>query len=213
MTPPLPATRSDLKRRSILDAATRLFLEKGYQGTSMDEVAAAAKVSKQTVYKQFNDKDQLFHDIVLSITEPAAAIAQGLRARFDQVGDLQADLTSIAIGYATGVLNPDVIRLRRLIISEAARFPELAGEYFTQAPQRGLAAVSEGLGALVDRHLLEIDDLDLTATQFAYLVLGPLIDRALFLPGEGVDPEQIERYAAAGVALFLRAERFSASST
>jgi TetR/AcrR family transcriptional regulator, mexJK operon transcriptional repressor len=204
MTPEVTVTRSGLKRRSIIDAATRLFLEQGYQGTSMDEVAAAAAVSKQTVYKQFHDKERLFSDIVLAITERADAIAGGLRVRLGEIQELKPDLVSIAIAYATGVVDPDVIRLRRLVIAEAVRFPELAAAYYIQAPQRGLAAVAEGLGSLVDRGLLAIDDLELAAAHFAYLVLGPLIDQALFLAGEGISPEQIERYAVAGVESFLR---------
>ena len=205
MTPEATTTRSDLKRRSIVDAATRLFLEQGYQGTAMDEVAAAAEVSKQTVYKHFHDKDQLFSDIVLGITERADEITRALQARFDQVVDLQPDLIAIAVAYATGVVSPEVIRLRRLVIGEADHFPDLAAAYFTLAPQRGLSAVAQGLGSLVDRGLLALDDLDLAAVQFAYLVLGPLIDQALFLPRESVTADEIERYAVAGVLAFLRA--------
>ena len=56
--------RSARKRRAILDAATTTFLSKGYLGTSMDEIAALAQVSKQTVYKHFADKQSLFTEIV-----------------------------------------------------------------------------------------------------------------------------------------------------
>src|SRR5437868_81719 len=52
--------RSARKRRAIMEAATTLFLRNGYQGTSMDDIAAAAAVSKQTVYKNFGDKGRLF---------------------------------------------------------------------------------------------------------------------------------------------------------
>jgi TetR/AcrR family transcriptional repressor of mexJK operon len=203
MTPEVAVTRSDLKRRSIIDAATRLFLDRGYQGTPMDEIAAAAGVSKQTVYKHFQDKDQLFNAIVLGITERAEEIASVLRAQFDEVSDVETGLVSIAIAYASGVVNPYVIRLRRLVIAEAVHFPELAAAYFAQAPKRGLGAVTEGLGELVNRGLLTIDDLDLAAVQFAYLVLGPLIDQALFHPNEEITQDQIQRYAVAGVSTFL----------
>lgn len=198
-----PTTRSDIKRRAIVEAATRLFLEKGYPGTSMDEVAAAAEVSKVTVYKQFHDKDQLFSDIVLGITERAEAIATALQARFDQVEDLEPDLIAIAMAYATGVVSVDVIRLRRLVIAEADHFPDLAERYFNQALQRGLAAVATGLNSLVERGILRVDDCELAAVQFAYLVLGPLIDRALFLPRTAITREQIRRFATSGVQAFL----------
>src|SRR5215472_9439496 len=63
--------RSAQKRRAILDAATNVFLEKGYLGASMDEIAALAPVSKQTVYKQFSTKEALFVEIVRSTTNEA----------------------------------------------------------------------------------------------------------------------------------------------
>ena len=205
MTTEMPLTRTDLKRRSIVEAATRLFLEQGYKGTSMDDIATAAEVSKQTVYKQFHDKDQLFSDIVLGITERAEVIATALQARFDEVADLENDLIAIAIAYSTGVVSSNVIRLRRLVIAEADRFPDLAATYFNQAPQRGLTAVASGLDTLVARRLLKIDDCELASIQFAYLVLGPLIDRALFLPREAITAKQIQHFATSGVQAFLRA--------
>ena len=64
--------RSARKRQAIMEAATALFLRDGYRNTSMDQVAADAAVSKQTVYKQFADKEQLFRDIVLGIPQDRA---------------------------------------------------------------------------------------------------------------------------------------------
>ena len=57
-------TQTARKRQAILEAATTLFLREGYLATSMDKIAAAASVSKQTVYKQFADKQSLFREIV-----------------------------------------------------------------------------------------------------------------------------------------------------
>src|SRR3982075_2606071 len=59
--------RSARKRRAIVQAATTVFLRNGYLGTSMDEIAALAAVSKQTVYKHFADKQSLFAEIVIGM--------------------------------------------------------------------------------------------------------------------------------------------------
>src|SRR5438094_9057733 len=67
-----PRTRSERKRVAILAAATDVFLENGYRGTSMDEIAALAAVSKQTVYKHFVDKERLFAEIVTRTVDEAA---------------------------------------------------------------------------------------------------------------------------------------------
>ena len=77
--------------------------------------------------------------------------------------------------------------MRRLIVSEAARFPDLAQSYYEQAPRRGLDAVAAGLAQLGERDRLRIADPLRAANHFAYLVLGPLIDRAMFFPHESVD--------------------------
>ncbi|MBV8085816.1 MAG: helix-turn-helix transcriptional regulator, partial [Chloroflexi bacterium] len=61
-------TRTERKRRAIVEAATTLFLRHGYAGTSMDQVAALAGVSKQTVYKQFADKERLFQAVVSGVS-------------------------------------------------------------------------------------------------------------------------------------------------
>jgi TetR/AcrR family transcriptional repressor of mexJK operon len=200
-------TRSQHKRQAIVEAATRLFLQQGYQGTSMDEIAAAAGVSKQTVYKQFTDKPQLFQDIVLGITERAEQIAGMIGRLFDEIVDLDGGLNHLARTYTAAVVGPQVLQLRRLVISEADRFPELAQAYFERAPGRGLEAIAGGLGQLVERGLLRIDDLTTAAVQFAYLVLGPILDKALFHPGSDVSEAEIAACTAAGVRVFLVAYR------
>ena len=64
MKRPAVVSRSTRKRQAILHVGRRLFLQKGYAGTSMDEVAAAADVSKVTIYKYFSDKQTLFAAVV-----------------------------------------------------------------------------------------------------------------------------------------------------
>jgi TetR/AcrR family transcriptional repressor of mexJK operon len=208
---PIGHTRTHRKRHDIVEAATRLFLEQGYQGTSMDEIAAAAEVSKQTVYKQYVDKQQLFAGIVLGITERAEGIAETIAHLFDEIGagdevvDLEVGLVRLARVYAAAVVNPQVLQLRRLVISEADQFPELAQAYYERAPGRGLEAIEMGLRRLVDRGLLRIDDLATAAGHFAYLILGPIIDKALFHPHSKATESEIEYRAVSGVRVFLAA--------
>src|SRR6266487_5729186 len=84
--------RSALKRKLSLNAATQAFLSHGYDGTSMDDVAALAAVSKPTVYKHFADKERLFYEIVLATTDPMSELI-GLGAdAFPETDDLERDL-------------------------------------------------------------------------------------------------------------------------
>src|SRR5215510_5482659 len=88
--------RSARKRRAILEAAATLFVNNGYLGTSMDQVAALASVSKQTVYKHFVDKTSLFTEIVIGTVDEVAEPVYREVCGLEDSGDLEADLTDLA---------------------------------------------------------------------------------------------------------------------
>jgi AcrR family transcriptional regulator len=126
--------RSAQKRQAILDAATGAFLRNGYLGTSMDEIAAEAGVSKQTVYRQFTDKKALFTEIVLgTIDQVGEPFFSGV-GTLDDPEDLEADLRQLARRLISVVRDPRLLQLRRLVIGEAGRFPELGRTYFERGP-------------------------------------------------------------------------------
>src|SRR5438094_6056273 len=114
-----PRTRSERKRVAILAAATDVFLENGYRGTSMDEIAALAAVSKQTVYKHFADKERLFSEIVLGTVDEAGETVHDDVQRLEDSGDLEADLRDLARRQLALVIQPRILQLRRLVIGEA----------------------------------------------------------------------------------------------
>src|SRR5689334_17738761 len=116
--------RSARKRLTILSAGRDLFLSNGYQGTSVDQIAASAEVSKQTVYKHFGDK----HELLLSIVNEALdATVMPLLDRITTLADtsdLEVELTALAADYLRAVLQEPVVQLRRLVVGEANRVPE-----------------------------------------------------------------------------------------
>ncbi len=103
--------------------------------------------------------------------------------------DLRTVLTDLARRYIDGVLRPNVLALRRLIIAEAERVPDLARTYFDQAPSRGIDVIARALRTYEERGLLDLGDARLAAAQFAYLVLGIPQDRAQFCPQERPSPQ------------------------
>jgi TetR/AcrR family transcriptional regulator, mexJK operon transcriptional repressor len=202
--------RSARKRQAIMEAATALFLRDGYRNTSMDQVAADAAVSKQTVYKQFADKEQLFRAIVLGVTGNSEAIIADMTSvlRSTDVAsreELRTILTDLARRYIDGVLQPHVLALRRLIIAEAERFPDLARTYFEQAPARAIEVVADVLRVYIERGLLAADDPRLAAAHFAYLVLAIPQDRAQFCPRERPSAAERDKLAGEAVRIFLAA--------
>ena len=134
--------RSARKRRAMLDAATSVFLEKGYLGTSMDEIAALAAVSKQTVYKHFSTKEALFIEIVSSTTRQAGDKVHDEMPRFGNGDDPAEYLEAYAYRQLSIVLQPRIMQLRRLVIGEVGRFPELAKALFDGGPKRAISVAS-----------------------------------------------------------------------
>ncbi|HEY2693600.1 MAG TPA: TetR/AcrR family transcriptional regulator [Streptosporangiaceae bacterium] len=201
-----PEGRSARKRRAIVEAAAGLFLDHGYQGTSMDEIAALAAVSKQTVYKNFSDKEQLFSDIVLGAAARADEFIQALPGVLAGTDDLRAGLQALARQYLATVMQPRLLQLRRLIISEAGRFPDLARTYYQRVPERVMDALATQLGELAGRGLLRADDPQVAASHLAFLILGLPLDRAMFLgTGHELSAAELDRRADDAVDVFLAA--------
>ena len=192
---------------AIREAATRLFLEKGYQGTSMDEIAAVAQLSKQTIYTHFASKEELFADLVLGNTERVDEFVEMMsRTLAEARGSLEEGLGKVARAYLRIVVRPDVLRLRRLVLGEASRFPDLARTYYERVPGRVLKELELVFGRLAAEGRLKIDDVSLAADQFAWLVLGLALDRGMFYPAEDATRDvDLERIADSAVRVFISA--------
>src|SRR5271157_5550787 len=89
----------------ITEAAAALFLSKGYLATSMDEIAAQAGVSKQTIYKHFADKERLFTGLIASTTARAAQFIETITPALQNTDNLERDLREIASRYVTTVFS------------------------------------------------------------------------------------------------------------
>ena len=203
-----PLGRSARKRQTILSAGRGLFLSNGYQGTSVDQIAATAEVSKQTVYKHFGDKQELLLTIVDDALDSTVTSFLGRIATLVETADLDADLTALAADYLRAVLQEQVVQLRRLVVGEANRVPELAQRYYEQAPARTLAAFADCFGGLHDRGMLDVPEPASAAEHFAFLIVGRCIDQALFCGGAQVLKEvDIDKHVRAGVRVFLAAYR------
>lgn len=202
----LTSERSRGIRNAIQDAATLLFLQRGYGGASMDDVAAAARVSKQTVYKHFSSKEKLFTQIVLDTTSRIDALVDEVVDRLRDPDDLERALLELAHRFTAAVLEPDTLRLRRLVIATAEQFPALGASWYENGFERVLATLADCFTRLADAGRLEIEDAELAAQHFVGLLLWIPVNRAMFT-GE-LEPAAAtvsERQHAAAVAAFLRA--------
>ena len=198
--------RSARKRRAVLDAAREVFLRGGYLGTNMDEIAALSGVSKQTVYKHFGSKEALFVEIVTSMTTGAGDTVHDRLPEPAEGDDLAEYLREYAYRQLTVVLTPDLMRLRRLVIGEVPRFPELARVLHEGGPARAMRAMAALFERLAGEGRLAVDDPETAASHFNWLVMAEPVNRAMLL-GDGAIPsqEELRRHAEDGVRVFLAA--------
>jgi AcrR family transcriptional regulator len=194
----------------ILDAARKVFLERGFEGASIDEIAEVARSGKPTIYARFQDKRALFtavvkRDILSRITEFKVEVPTG--------ATVEESLTSAASTLLHWGLNSERIALMRLAIAEARRFPDLASTVGQMARK-----LSTELGVRLLGELTQFDEfgslpalaperLATTARFFLDLVALPMLFRALFEIDLKTLDAEIDAHVARSVAFFLAACR------
>ena len=204
--PRSPGRPKDMaKRAAILEAATELFVEKGYEGTSMEAVAAAAGVSKLTVYSHFGNKQGLFVEAVRD--HCAKMLPESLFARSPET-PLAERLLSLARAINALVTSREAIAANRMLGAPGMAGSEEARLYWEAAPARLLADMEALLARRAALGELRLDPADTegmanAACQFIALLTGPRQVRLVL----GCDPAPVDldAHVAAAVDTFLRA--------
>jgi TetR/AcrR family transcriptional regulator of autoinduction and epiphytic fitness len=170
------------KRALIVQAATELFLEVGYDRASLARVADSAGVSKATLFKQFPTKAALFDAIVID------SWAENDVADVPPAGDLTAGLTILGRRYTALLSQPRMADLFRIVIAELPRFPELAKAHFSQGKLPYFESVRLYLLAERDAGAADVADPEMAATQFLGMISNYLFWPGLVLPDWTVTP-------------------------
>ncbi|WP_332692283.1 TetR/AcrR family transcriptional regulator [Devosia sp.] len=204
--PSAPATRSERKHAAIIAAAAEVFLDMGYDRASMDEIAARSSVSKQTVYKHFSSKDLLFVAVVTEMMDEAGAAVHRAPPNLRDRAELEAFLLDYGIRIQTVALTPGLMQLRRLVISEVQRFPELARELYARGAGRAIGTMGALFETLREDKLLAFDDAAETAAQLNWLLMGEPVNRVMMLGNDAIPTTaEIRRHTKAAIATFLAA--------
>lgn len=192
--------KSDSKNRQIFDAAVALFIRQGYEATRIEEVAARAGVSKQTIYSHFDGKDHLFAAAMTHVCERL-----GMPAGFEQ--DPRAPAVVLAeIGgqFLRLLLTEESMRLYRLLLSNVERHPDVAQLFYTTGPRTFITRLAAYLKAQSDAGVLRVAHPERAAAQFFSLMRGELHMRAVL----GVEPRpteaEIDRYIREATRVFVR---------
>jgi TetR/AcrR family transcriptional repressor of mexJK operon len=143
------------KREAILAAATRVFFDRGYGAASMDTIARAAGVSKQTIYSHFGGKAALFEAIIL---ERCDRLLESLPTVSDTGSDPEVTLRAIASRLLELMLTPEFVARFRVVMAESGRFPELAEAYYRSGPERATVHLADYLARLHRQGRLNVAD-------------------------------------------------------
>lgn len=187
------------KRHAIVQAATRLFLTYNYRNVSMEKIAAAAPVSKATLYNHFTSKNELLAAVV---RELCTSLLQTLTLSEDD--DAEQTLQKIATEFLNLVYSADGLAIYRLVISESHEFPELGQMVYDNGPRLVLTQLEAYLGQLQNSGCFSIPDTHFAADAFFSLLKGDLHFRCLL--GIQAAPTDSEKNALCESAtrLFLR---------
>lgn len=200
-----PGRPKDLiKREAILQAAKQLFLSLGYANTSMDAVAAAAGVSKLTVYSHFTDKQTLFGAAVMATCH---AQLPDLVFELPEGAELEDVLLDIARRFHALITDPESVQLTRLIMAVGTQDPGFAEYFYEAGPQHVLAGMALLLDKLDARGWLKVEDAPRAAEHFFCLVKGAPDYRLLLGCAPPLSGDEAEAHVRSAVGVFIRAFR------
>jgi TetR/AcrR family transcriptional regulator, mexJK operon transcriptional repressor len=192
------AAAASLLEATILNHATAVFLREGYAATSIEAVAREARVAKRTIYARWTGKPALF----LAVLQRLMATWLSTADAWPEIADLSTALTNAARSILTVGLTPEAIALHRLMIAEAARFPELQTMMAQAGAHEGVRRIAALLDQAVATGELAALDTVFAAEQFLHLVLAGPQRRAVGL-GPGLDGAALEAWGDNAVRLFL----------
>ncbi|EWY37356.1 TetR family transcriptional regulator [Skermanella stibiiresistens SB22] len=196
----LCGSRGDARRQAILDAAWSLFLEKGFERTTLADIISRSGGSRSTVYEHFGDKDGLFETV---ITLKCDEFVERFRHIPFNDSDPERALTEFGVNFAHGLLTPECPKIMRLLIANADHLPKVIDVFFKGGPTVLRGILSDYLRSATERGELRVEDPDHAAVTFMGLLHGDQYLKMLLRPTDLATPEQMTRHVEGVVRIFL----------
>ena len=187
------------KRRQILDGARKVFMDLGFDGASMGEIARSAGVSKGTLYVYFADKSRLFEAIVEEETLEQAKVA----FNFDPARDVLTTLMEFGQAYIQMLCRPGGGSATRTVMAIAERMPEVGRRFYSHVVAHTIARLAGYLETRAAAGDLEIGDCQLAATQFMQMCQASLFMPFLFQAAPAPSAERIAQVVESATRIFL----------
>jgi AcrR family transcriptional regulator len=195
--------QAELRRQELLDTALELFLEHGYELTTIDAIAAAVGMTKRTVYARYEDKAALFRAAVQRAVDRWTVPVEALHAAERE--DLETTLVGVAEIRLANAMSPAGVRMQRIVNAESYRFPEI----FNLAYVQGTRPTIEFLVDLFERRMaageVSVEDPEIAAAAFLSMVVGGPA-RTIWLGGSA-DQALLERRTRIAVRMFMNGLR------
>lgn len=193
------AGEDPVKRNQILDGAKRCFLEMGFDAASMNDLTAAAGVSKGTLYVYFEDKAAILMSLIEREKRAALSAAADV---LHSGGPTREVLTRFGVHVTTNLTSDIVIKAQRMVLGIAERMPEVAQTFFAGETFSAHTTLKDYLDAHPDE--FAIDDTDLASRQFLELAMASIYKRRLFGNlATPAAPEHIARVVNSAVDIFM----------
>ena len=189
------------KRRQILDGASKVFMDLGFDGASMGEIARAAGVSKGTLYVYFADKNRLFEAIVEEETIEQSKFA----FNFDLERDAPTTLREFGLAYIQLLCRPGGGSAIRTVMAIAERMPEVGRRFYEQVLEKTIERLAVYLEARVKVQDLVIDDCQLAASQFMLTCQASLFLPLIFQAASPPSIERMTQVVESATRMFLAA--------
>lgn len=190
------------KRRQIVEGARAIFLAHGFDAASMSDIAAAAGVSKGTLYVYFDNKEQLFQAIV---AEECRAHAENVFSLDPDDHDVAAVLTRLGVAYIEFLCRPEKASALRTVIAIADRMPEIGRVFYETGPAFGIERLAAYLRAQTETGVLAVEDCEVAAAQFMDSCQSTLYKPVLFNFRQAPAPAQIGHVVNIAVRTFMAA--------
>ncbi|CDP82901.1 transcriptional regulator [Mycolicibacterium farcinogenes] len=194
-------TREQAAQRhdELLDCALEVFLENGFERSTIDGIAAAAGMAKRTIYGLYPDKAALFEASVQRAVDRWLVPIETLRAA--ETDNLEETLLAIGRIRLAGITSPAGVALQRILNAEGNRFPRLFRLLYEQGTMPALTFIAEVLARHAEAGVIEIDDPDVVGGAFLSMVVGGPATGALW--GVDWDPDDLDQRMRTCVRLFL----------
>lgn len=186
-----------LTGESLVATAREVFLERGYAGASMDEVAKRARISKASLYREHPSKSDLYAAVVRQWAAAGRGAMRPSLERLQGSEDTRQGLSELAETMRSAILSEQVLAMRRLVTAESQSQPAVAAMYLEESWNANIENLAETFRALTEAGALDIDDAHVAAEQFTWLVIGAPLNARLL---GGVADSSL---GAAAIDLFL----------